>query len=229
MIAYALQANRRQDLDDYRRYAAPGLRRVMRPGDRLQLFHGSSIHQGYNQAIHWARLFPRLEALVLLHADAEILDEHFGRRLTNLLRKDHLIGLVGVAGASRCRNLSWWDERGTAGGGWEDKGLLGGCWHREGEPFTFHTRGDHRAAVVDGVVLALNTWAVYDLYFDEYTYAMAPWYAYDCDFSEQVAARGGKVFAMDTRVRHHTAGGISDWPAFFAAEDAFVRKWGLHG
>lgn len=227
MIAYAIQANRQQDGDDFNRYALPGLNRAQKPNDEATIVMGTSIHQGYNHAREWAMGRRGVEALVLLHADAEILDEHFGQRLRLLLKKDPDIAVVGVAGASRCRNLSWWDERGGAIGSWEEKGLLGGCYHQEGEPFTFHTEGDHQAAVVDGVVLALSPWAIHHLRFDEKTYAMAPWYAYDCDISLAARRAGKKVFVMDTRVRHHTKGGIHNQKAFWDANLAFQRKWGL--
>ena len=86
----------------------------------------------------------------------------------------------------------------------------------------------HEAAVVDGVVLCLSPWAIDNLRFDCEAYRDAPWYAYDCDISMAARRAGKKVFVMDTRVRHHTKGGVHDLPAFKAGNDAFVRKWGLN-
>ena len=49
-----------------------------------------------------------LEALVLLHQDAEIVDADFCAKIREALR-DPEVALVGCAGAIGVRSIAWWE------------------------------------------------------------------------------------------------------------------------
>lgn len=218
MIAYAVQANQPKYLDEFRRYCKPGLKRIMRRGDKFRLLRDpDSIHLAYNEAIRWARGLDNLEALVLLHADAEVLDEHFPTRLRNLLEDKPKAAVVGACGARPAFGLEWWTRP-----------CFGGVFHADGEVFKFHSTGNHEVDIVDGVVLCLSPWAVREVWFDPGSYIRSPWYAYDGDICYEARSRGRQVWVMDTRVRHHTSGGV-DTKTFALAEASFLEKWATRG
>lgn len=218
MIAYAVQAGRRKDLEAFRRYAAPGLARTMRRGDRLRIVRGRSIHAGYNNAMNWAQHLPGVEALVLLHADAQIIDGAFPEKIRQAFR-DPAVVVAGVCGAAGgVDSLLWWTKK-----------CLGGVMHEEGQPFAFHSSGNQEADIVDGVLIALSPWALHYLAFDHFSYLKAPWYGYDVDICFSARAWGKRVRVIDTLVQHHTAGGLKDPLAFVEAEKAFQGKWFRHG
>jgi hypothetical protein len=85
----------------YRRYAEPGIRRAAEPNSEVYAFAASgSIFRSYNLLLDTAAARDDLEALVLVHQDAEIVDADFCDKVRRALR-DPDVGVVGCVGARR--------------------------------------------------------------------------------------------------------------------------------
>ena len=93
----------------YERCAEPGIRLVAEP-DTEVMAHGStgSVFRSYNMLMDQARKLDGLEALVLIHQDAEIIDPDFLKKIREAL-SDPDVAIVGCAGAIGVRNIAWWD------------------------------------------------------------------------------------------------------------------------
>ncbi len=188
------------DPELYERYARPGIERAAEPDSKL-LVHAaaSSIARGYNVMFDHASKIEDLEALVLLHADAEIVDPDFSTKLRRVLQ-DPAVGIVGSIGAVGVRDIAWWDgslKWSSAPYHFGDHGGGELLWSRngsgpEGSP------GDVDA--VYGVLLAVSPWVVRNLRFDE---SLGLLHGYDFDICAQARAAGRKVVAADLEVAHH--------------------------
>jgi hypothetical protein len=213
--------------DDYARYAEPGIQRVREP-DSLVIAHpaAGSIHHNYNTIMERARAIEGLEALVLLHQDAEIVDARFCEKLRTALR-DPEVGVVGCVGALGVRSIAWWEGSVTwasfihryseFGGGdspsvtWDENASA--PYARLGEVDT-----------VDGFVLGLSPWVVQNVRFDE-SLGQAL-HGYDFDFCLQVRAGGRKVVTADFKVIHnHSLNLASDLDHWAEAHMAVSEKW----
>jgi hypothetical protein len=213
--------------EDYERYARPGIRRAGEP-DSLVLAHpaAGSIHHNYNAIMDKADAIEGLEALVLLHQDAEIVDAHFCQKLRTALRSAD-VGVVGCVGALGVRSIAWWEgsvtwasfihRYGEFGGGdspsvtWDE--TASAPYARLGEVDT-----------VDGFVLGLSPWVVHNVRFDE-SLGQAL-HGYDFDFCLQVRAAGRKVVTADFKVIHnHSLNLASDLDHWSEAHMAVAEKW----
>ena len=189
----------------YERHAKPGIELAAETDSELLPIQASgSIFRSYNLILEKAAAFEDLEALVLVHQDAEILDPDFCAKLREALG-DPQVGVVGCVGATGVRGIAWWEgsvswgasayRYGEAGGG-----ALGaseppsGPWNGEAGSW-LPWRGDElpaRAGTVEvetvhGFVMALSPWAVRNVRFDESLGALD---GYDFDFCLQVRAAG---------------------------------------
>jgi Glycosyltransferase like family len=213
--------------EDYERYAEPGIQRAREP-DSLVLAHPSagSIHRNYNAIMERATAIEGLEALVLLHQDAEIVDARFCEKLRAALR-DPDVGVVGCVGALGVRSIAWWEGSVTwasfihryseFGGGdspsvtWDENASA--PYARLGEVDT-----------VDGFVLGLSPWVVHNVRFDE-SLGQAL-HGYDFDFCLQVRAARRKVVTADFKVIHnHSLNLASDLGHWSEAHMAVSEKW----
>ena len=187
----------------YENYAAPGIRLVAEPDSEV-LAHqsGGSIFRAYNTLMDLAARREDLEALVLLHQDAELIDAGFCTKIREALR-DPEVAIVGCAGALGVRNISWWEgmvtwasfsHRYEEMGGGEIPGL---SWNLERVP-SYATTGE--VDVIDGFIIVLSPWAVRELRFDE---SLGLLHGYDLDICLQAKAAGKKVVATDFRAIHH--------------------------
>ena len=187
----------------YERCAARGIRRVAEP-DSAVFAHAAtaSIFRSYNLILEKAAAYEDLEALVLLHQDAEILDTDFCDKLRRALA-DPNVAVVGCAGATNVRSIAWWEGSVVAGSSVYRYGESGG-----GDLPSYSSDGHEPTArageveTVDGVLVALSPWAVRTVRFDE---SLGDRHGYDLDYCLQVRAAGRKVVAEDFHIAHHHA------------------------
>src|SRR3954453_1624254 len=101
MIAFGTSIT---DSEAYERCAAPGLRLVAEP-DSVILARESagSVFRSYNMLLDEASKLDDLEALVLIHQDAEIIDPDFVGKIRDAI-SDRDVAIVGCAGAVGVRN-----------------------------------------------------------------------------------------------------------------------------
>lgn len=182
----------------YERRARVGIERAAEPTSKI-LAHAAagSVARSLNLMLDTAAALDDLEALVLVHEDAEILDPDACGKLRAAFR-DPDVALVGCVGASGVSDIAWWD--GVVG--WNSAryryGELGGgdlLWRPAGvsaEPGEVDT--------LYGVLLAFSPWAVRHLRFDE---SIGMLHGYDYDVCRQARAASRKVRAVDIDLAHH--------------------------
>jgi hypothetical protein len=200
MIAFGCSVT---EPDTYRRCAEVGIRRAAEPGSEVRAMPSvGSIFRSYNALLDEFAGQEELEALVLVHQDAEIVDADFCAIVRRSLA-DPEVGLVGCVGAIGVRSIAWWEASVTCasfinrydehGGGdlpsfswaWSDAP----AYARVGEVET-----------LDGFVLALSPWVVRNVRFDE---RLGTFHGYDLDFCLQVREAGRKVVTADFRAIHY--------------------------
>src|SRR3954451_16671667 len=163
MIAFASSITKPEV---YRRSAEPGIRRAAEPGSEVfDLPAVGSIFASYNALLDRAQACADLEALVLVHQDAEIVDADFCAKVRAALQ-DPDVAIVGCVGAIGVRSIAWWEGSVTLAsfihryeelGGGEVPGL---AWTPEETP-TYAGTGE--VETVDGFVLGLTPWAIREL------------------------------------------------------------------
>jgi hypothetical protein len=210
----------------YKNCAQPGIRLASEPGsDVLAHAAAGSIFRSYNLIMDMVAERDDLEALVLLHQDAEITDPDFCSKLRRALR-DPDVGVVGCVGAIGVRSIAWWEGSVTWASFTHRYGELGG-----GELPAFSWNGDELPAyartgevdTVDGFVLGLSPWTVRNVRFDE---SLGQLHGYDFDFCLQVRGAGRKVVTEDFKViHHHSLDLISDPESWIAAHMRIAEKW----
>jgi hypothetical protein len=210
----------------FHRCAAPGIRRAAEPDSEVyELEAIGSIFRSYNALLERALARDDLEALVLVHQDAEIVDADLCRKLRAALR-DPDVGLVGCVGAIGVRSIAWWEASVTLASfinRYEEHGggdLESFSWTWDGAP-PYAQTGE--VETLDGFVLALSPWVVRNVRFDE---ALGSFHGYDLDFCLQVREAGRKVVTADFRAIHHRQlEMIPDPDEWVAAHIAVAEKW----
>jgi hypothetical protein len=225
MIAFA-SAITKPDL--YRRCAERGIRRVAEPDSDVIAFTSTdSIFKSYNQLLDRAAALDDLEALVLVHQDAEIVDQDFCQKVRQAL-SDPDVGVVGCVGAIGVRSIAWWEgsvtlasfihRYGEHGGG--DLPAFSWAWD-EAPPYARLGEVD----TLDGFLLALSPWVVRNIRFDE---SLGQLHGYDFDFCLQVRDAGRKVITADFRAIHnHSLDLVNDPEHWIEAHMKVAEKW--HG
>lgn len=209
--------------DVYRRFAERGINRAAEPDSAIYVHAGTnSIARSYNLLLDKARDHDDLEALVIVHADAELLDDDFCTRVRRAL-SDPEVAIVGCVGATGAHGLAWWDGEVT----WnsapyrldEDDGFelaFGASGAGDGG-----TTGE--VDTLYGVVLAMSPWAVANLRFDE---SIGILHGYDADICRQARAAGRKVVTADLRVAHHHSPDlVTDVEIWVAAQMRASELW----
>jgi len=214
------------DPDVYRRCAEPGIRLAAEPdSDVLANAAAGSIYRSYNLILDAAAARDDLEALVLVHQDAEIQDSAFCAKVRQAL-EDPAVGVVGCVGAIGVRSIAWWEGSVTWASFVHRYGELGG-----GELPGFSWNGAELPAyartgevdTVDGFVLGLAPWTVRNVRFDE---SLGQLHGYDFDFCLQVRAAGRKVVTADLKVvHHHSLDLISEPESWIQAHMRVAEKW----
>jgi len=189
--------------DVYQRCAEPGIRRAAESDSEIRAMAAiGSIFSSYNALLDEFAEREDLEALVLVHQDAEIVDTDFCATVRGALA-DPEVGLVGCVGAIGVRSIAWWEASVTCasfinrydehGGG--DLPSFSWAWNdapayaRVGEVET-----------LDGFVLVLSPWVVRNIRFDE---QLGEFHGYDLDLCLQVREAGRKVMTADFRAIHY--------------------------
>jgi Glycosyltransferase like family len=212
--------------DIYRRCAEVGIRRVAEPDSEIYALPSvGSIFQSYNAILDQAAKRDDLEALVLVHQDAEIVTPDFCQHVRRALG-DPDVGIVGCVGAIDVRSIAWWEgsvslasfthryaEHG--GGEWP---AFSWDWS-EAPPYARIGEVD----TLDGFLMVLAPWTVRHLRFDE---SLGQLHGYDFDFCLQVRAAGRKVVTADFRAIHsHALVPFSDPEPWIQAYIKVVDKW----
>jgi Glycosyltransferase like family len=210
----------------YERCAEPGIRVAAEPDSQvIAPAAAGSIFRSYNLILDRAAALADLEALVLVHQDAEIVDPDFCRKLREALREPE-VGVVGCVGAIGVRSIAWWEGSVTwasfvhrYGGPGEEFPSL--SWdHAELPPYARTGEVD----TVDGFVLGLSPWVVRNVRFDESLGQLL--HGYDFDFCLQVREAGRKVVTADFRmVHHHSLDLASDPEGWVEAHIKVAEKW----
>jgi hypothetical protein len=214
------------DSEAYRRYAEKGIRLVAEPdSELLPTAPAGSLARTYNLLLDMAADRDDLEALVLLHQDAELVDPKFCAKLRTALN-DTAVGVVGCVGAIGVRSIAWWDGAVTWGSFIHRYQELGG-----GDLPAFSWNGDElppyartgEVDTVDGFVLGLAPWTVRNIRFDE---SLGSLHGYDFDFCLQVREAGHKVVTADFKaIHHHSLDLIGDPEGWIAAHMRVAEKW----
>ena len=215
------------DQEQFHRYAEPGIGRAAE-ADTIVIAHPAqgSIFSSYNAILDRVAAMEGVEALVLLHQDAEIVDPGFCGKLRAALT-DAEVGVVGCVGAVGVRSIAWWEGSVTWASFIHRYTELGGgdvpsvTWNEATRP-PYAQLGEVDS--VDGFVLGLAPWTIQTIRFDE-TLGQAL-HGYDFDFCMQVRMAGRKVLTADFKVIHNhsleLAGDLENWAA---AHVALAEKW----
>jgi Glycosyltransferase like family len=210
----------------YRRCAEPGIRMAVEPDSEVLAFAAAgSLFRSYNLILEKAAELEDLEALVLVHQDAEIVDPDFCRKL-RLALSDPYVAVVGCVGAVGVRSIAWWDGSVTWASfvhRYEEMGggdLKAFAWNGQDLPPYAHTG---EVETVDGFVMGLSPWAVRNVRFDE---SLGKLHGYDFDYCLQVRAAGRKVVTEDFKViHHHSLDLVSDPETWIEAHMRVAEKW----
>jgi hypothetical protein len=212
--------------ETYRRYAEVGIRRAAEPDSVIFAMPAvGSIFASYNALLERAHELEGLEALVLIHQDAEIADADFCARLRDAL-SDPEVGVVGCVGAIGVRSIAWWEgsvslasfihRHDDHGGG----DLPAFSWNWRDAP-AYARVGE--VDTLDGFVLVLSPWVVRHLRFDE---SLGQFHGYDLDFCLQVRESGRKVVTADFRAIHnHALEPFGDPAPWIQAHIKVAEKW----
>jgi hypothetical protein len=214
------------DPDMYRRAAEPGIRLAAEPDSEvIANAAAGSIFRSYNLILDSIADRDDLEAVVLLHQDAEIASPDFCSRLRAAL-SDPDVGVVGCVGAVGVRSIAWWEGSVTWASFTHRYAELGGgempalTWTTDDLP-AFAATGE--VDTVDGFVLALSPWTARNVRFDE---SLGQLHGYDFDFCLQVREAGRKVVTADFRVvHHHSLNLVSNPETWVAAHMRVAEKW----
>jgi len=214
------------DPELYRRCAEKGIKRAAEPDSKILANAAQgSIFRSYNTLLDLAAEEEGLEALVLVHQDAELLDRNFCAKLREAL-KDPDVGVVGCVGAVGVRSIAWWDGSVTWGSFIHRYSEMGG-----GDLPAFSFNGDElppfartgEVDTVDGFVLGLSPWTVKNIRFDE---SLGQLHGYDYDFCLQVRHAGKKVVTADFKaVHHHSLDLVSNPETWIEAHMRVAEKW----
>jgi hypothetical protein len=225
VIVYACAVS---DADAFASYAEPGLRAVTdghSDAEMIALASVGSIFRNYNLLRERVADREDLEALVLTHQDAEIVDPDCSAKIRAALA-DPDVAIVGCAGAVGVRSIAWWEgavtwasftHRYEEMGGGEIPGV---SWR---EPSTPGYASTGEVDAVDGFVIALSPWAVRELRFDE---SLGTRHGYDIDLCLQARAAGKKVVTADFKViHHHSLELVADPERWVESHIALAEKW----
>jgi len=212
--------------DVYARCAEPGISRAAEADSEIfaQTSTGT-IFENYNRLLERGVRCEGLEALVLVHQDAEIVDAGFCATIRRALA-DPAVGVAGCVGAIGVRSIAWWEASVTLASFINRYDELGGgdlpafSWAWADAPAYAHTG---EVETLDGFVMVLSPWAVRNRRFDE---SLGEFHGYDLDFCLQVREAGRKVVTADFRAIHHRPlRMLPDPEPWMAAHVAVAEKW----
>ena len=203
----------------YEGCAGRGIARAAEP-DSVVLAHAAagSLARSYNLMFDEAAARDDLEALVLVHQDAEIDEPGFADKVRAALA-DPDVGAAGCAGADGVADIAWWDGSVAWGASVQRFGELGGGEAR----WPGRTRAPGPVDTLYGVLLALPAWTVRTLRFDE---SLALAHGYDLDLCRQLRAAGKAVVVEPWRIVHRRALElVTDPESWEEAHMAVAERW----
>jgi Glycosyltransferase like family len=211
----------------YARCAEPGVRLVAEADSEIIANSAAgSLYRSYNLIMDMASRYKELEALVLVHQDAEIVDHEFCAKIRKSL-EDPDVGVVGCVGAIDVRNIAWWEGSVTWASFTHRYREYGGgevpafSWSDDGQPGYSRTG---QVDTVDGFVLALAPWVARNVRFDEGLGCQI--HGYDLDLCLQVREQGRKVVTADLKVvHHHSLELVGDTNVWIQAHTRIAEKW----
>lgn len=225
MIVYGCAVT---DADAFARYAEPGIRAAVEADGDSELIAFASvgtIFRNYNLIREQVADRDDLEALVLVHQDAQIVDPACSQKIREQL-VDPDVAIVGCAGAVGVRSIAWWEGAVTWASFTHRYEEMGGgeipavSW-REPDTPGYAKLGE--VETVDGFVMALSPWAVRNLSFDE---SLGTRHGYDLDLCLQARAAHKKIVTADLKViHHHSLKLISDPERWIESHIAVAEKW----
>ena len=200
MIAFACSITKPEV---YRRCAKPGIDRVAEHDSEVVAMPSvGSIFSSYNVLLEQFASRDDLDALVLVHQDAEIVDADFCETIRSVLT-DPDVAVVGCVGAVGVRSIAWWEASVTCASfinRYEEHGggeLASFSWAWSEAP-AYARVGE--VETIDGFVIVLSPWVVRNIRFDE---SLGQFHGYDLDLCLQVRAAGLKVMTAGFRAIHH--------------------------
>jgi Glycosyltransferase like family len=210
----------------YARYAKPGVELAAEPDSEIYALQpAGSIFRTYNLICEKAGAHDDLEALVLVHQDAEIIDPDLCSKVREVLR-DPDVAVIGSVGVVGVRSIAWWEGSITWGSAVYRYGEAGGgdlpalAWNGDRPPPYV---GTGEVEMVEGVLLVLSPWTVRNIKFDE---SLGDLYGFDFDLCMQVRAAGRKVVTADLRVaHHHSLDLVTHNEPWIAAHTRVAEKW----
>lgn len=213
--------------DLYDRCAGAGIKLVAERDSEILAFQtAGSIFRSYNVILDAAADLEELEALVLVHQDAELIDPDFCEKVRRALGDDPDVGVVGCVGAVGVRSIAWWEGSVTWASFTHRYGEFGGgelpalSWN-DGEMPAYARLGE--VDTVDGFVLVLSPWVARNIRFDE---SLGQLHGYDLDFCLQVRSAGRKVVTQDFKVvHHHSLELVSEPETWVDAHMRIAEKW----
>ncbi len=223
MIVFATSIT---DPEMYDRAAGRGIRLAAEPDSEV-ISHAAagSLQRSYNLILDQLAERDDVEAVVLLHQDAEITDPQFCAELRRALAGRD-VGVVGCVGAIGVRSIAWWEGSVTWASFIHRYGELGGgdlpafSWDPGAMPAYARTG---EVDTVDGFVLGLSPWTIRNVRFDE---SLGPIHGYDFDFCLQVRHAGRKVVTADFKVvHHHSLDLIGDVETWIQAHMRVAETW----
>ena len=214
------------DPEIYRRYAEKGIELVREPDSQVYANVASgTLFRNYNLLLELAAKRDDLEALVLVHQDAEIADPDFTAKLRQAL-SDPEVGVVGCVGAIGVRSIAWWEGAVTWGSFIHRYSELGGgdvpafAWDNSNLPPTSRLG---EVDTVDGFLIGLSPWVVRNVRFDE---SLGRLHGYDFDYCLQVREAGRKVVTADFKaIHHHSLDLVSNPETWVEAHMRIAEKW----
>lgn len=217
------------DEQQFHRFAEPGIELASEPdSELLAQLSPNSLFRNYNLLLDRAKNLEGLEALVLVHQDAEIVDPDFCRKVREAI-EDRDVAIVGCAGSIGVRSIAWWEGTVTWASFLHKFDDYGGgeipavTWDSSDPPAYAHTG---EVDTLDGFVLALTPWAIEHLRFDESLGLGVSLHGYDIDICLQARSAGKKVVTADLKViHHHSLDLIGDLEGWMAAHVAVAEKW----
>jgi GT2 family glycosyltransferase len=214
------------EVEPYDRYAKPGIDRVAEPDSKIYAHQTTgSLFRNYNLMLDLAREEPEMEALVLIHQDAELIDPDFCSKVREVL-SDPEVAIVGCVGAIGVRSIAWWEGAVTWASFTHRYREIGGgdfeaMTFNSSERPSFTQLGEVDS--IDGFIMVLSPWAVRELRFDE---SLGKLHGYDFDLCCQARAAGKKVMTADFRaIHHHSLDLISEPEAWTSAYVRLAEKW----
>jgi hypothetical protein len=224
MIAFGVAIT---DGEQYSRFAEPGIKRAAEADSVLMPHQATgSIFRSYNILLDQAKKRGDLEALVLVHQDAEIVDSEFVPKLREALKTPD-VGVVGCVGAVGVRSIAWWEGAVTWASFTHRYEEMGGgelpalSWKND-EKAPFAQTGE--VDTIDGFVMCFSPWAIENIRFDESLGTKL--HGYDFDYCLQVREAGKKVVTADFKVIHnHSLELVSDPETWVEAHIKIAEKW----